>query len=99
MTEQARQSLSRISVIFHKQNAQRLCWFLRSFGTHAALFDVVRYRVKCELEGGAIPPATALQCDRAAVQIDKMPGNRQTQAKSAKLTADGRISLLEWREE
>src|SRR5882724_9320775 len=99
MTEQARQSLSCVSMIFHEQDAQRLCLFLRSLRIHAAFFDVVGYRVKCDLEGRAITSTAALHVDRPAMKIDKMFRNRQTQPKPTKLTADGGVSLLEWLEE
>src|SRR5438093_6490734 len=99
MTEQARQSLSCVSMIFHEQNAQRLRRFLRSLRIHAAFFDVVGYRVKCDLESRAITTTAALPFDRAAMKIDKMFRNRQTQSKPTKLTADRRVSLLEWPEE
>src|SRR5205814_452604 len=46
MTEQARQSPPRISVIFHQQNAQRLCRFLLTLRTHANLFGALRHCVK-----------------------------------------------------
>src|SRR5437588_5373942 len=95
MSEQTRQSVSRISMVFYQKNAQRLCRFSRSLGSHVALFRAVRYGVKHEFEGAAITSATALYFDRSAVQIDKMLRNRQTQAKPAKLTADGRITLFE----
>src|SRR6266567_3589051 len=99
MSEQTRQSLSCVSVIFHEQNAQRLCLFLRSLRIHAGLFDVVGYRVKCDLEGRAITSPAALHVNRAAMKIDKMFRNRQTQSEPTKLTADRRVSLLEWPEE
>jgi hypothetical protein len=91
--------VSRVPVIFHQQNAQRLGRFLWSLRIHAALFDVVGYRVKCDLESRAVTSPAALPLDRAAMKIDKMFRNRQTQAKPAKLTADRRISLLEWPKE
>src|SRR6266566_6310605 len=99
MSEQTRQGLSCVSVIFHEQNAQRLCRFLRSLRIHATFFDVVGYPVKCDLEGRAVTSPAALHVDRAAMKIDKMFRNRQAQAKPAKLTPHRRVSLLEWPEE
>src|SRR6266404_7024622 len=99
MSEQTRQRLSCVSVIFHEQNAQRLGRFLRSLRIHAGLFDVVGYRVKCHLESRAITSPAALPFDRAAMKIDKMFRNRQAQAEPAKLTTERRISLLEWPEQ
>ncbi len=40
-------------MIFYKQNAQRFSWFFRTLGTHSALFDVLRDRVKCDLNVGS----------------------------------------------
>src|SRR5438105_2676892 len=99
MTEQARQSPPRICVIFHQQNAQQLCRFLLTLRTHANLFGALRHCVKRDRESGAITSAAALDLDCAVVKIDKMPGNRQAQAKPAKLTAGRRVSLLEWPKE
>src|SRR5438874_6986721 len=99
MTEQARQSLSCVAVIFHEQNAQRFYRLSRNLRIHAAFFDVVGDRVKCHLESRAITSPAALPFDRAAMKIDKMFRNRQAQSESAKLTAERGISLLEWPEE
>src|SRR5438046_8097859 len=99
MTEQARQSLSCVAVIFHEQNAQRFYRLSRNLRIHAAFFDVVGDRVKCDRKSRAITSATALPVDRAAMKIDKMFRNRQTQPKPTKLTTGGRVSLLEWPEE
>src|SRR5260370_24108505 len=99
MSEQTRQSLSCVSVIFYEQNAQRLGLFLRSFRIHAALFDVVGDRVKCDLEGRAMTSTPALNVNRAAMKIDKMFRNRQAQPEPTKLAADRRVSVLEWLEE
>src|SRR5436190_20687124 len=99
MTEQARQSLSCVAVIFHEQNAQRFYRLSRNLRIHAAFFDLVGDRVKCDRKSRAITSATALPVDRAAMKIDEMFRNRQTQPKPTKLTTDGRVSLLEWLEE
>src|SRR5436309_4378051 len=99
MTEQARQSLSCVAVIFHEQNAQRFYRLSRSLRIHAALFDVVGDRVKCDRKSRAITSTAALPVDRAAMKIDEMFRNRQTQPKPTKLTAERGVSLLEWPEE
>ena len=99
MSEQARQRPSRIAVIFDEQDAQRLRRLLKTLGTHSVLFGAIRDSVKRHLKGRTVTSATALDCDRAAVKIDKMFRNRQTQPEPTKLTSDGRIRLLEWREE
>src|SRR5947209_11121676 len=99
MTEQARQSLSCVAVIFHEQNAQRFYRLSRNLRIHAAFFDVVGDRVKCDRKGRAITSPAALPVDRAAMKIDKVFRNRQTQSKPTKLTTGRRVSLLEWSEE
>jgi hypothetical protein len=48
ISEQARQRLPGIAMIFYNQNAQRLSWFFRTLGTHSVLLGVLRYRVKCD---------------------------------------------------
>ena len=53
MREQARQSMTRVSVVFHEQDAQGFCRFLRSWRIRAALFDALRGRVKRHCEGAA----------------------------------------------
>ena len=60
---------------------------------------MVGYRVKYDLGSRAVTSATALHVDGAAVEIDKILRNRQTQPKPTELAAEGRISLLEWHEE
>ncbi len=52
ISEQTRQRLQCIAMIFYKQNAQRFSWFFRALGTHFAFFDALRYRVKCDLNLG-----------------------------------------------
>src|SRR5438046_1413212 len=99
MTEQARQSLSCVAMIFYEQNAQRFYRLSRKLRIHAAFFDVVGNRVKCDRKSRAITSATALPLDRAAMKIDKMFRNRQTQSKPTKLTTGRGVSLLEWPEE
>src|SRR6266576_1191922 len=99
MTEQARQSLSCVAVIFHEQNAQRFYLFSRNLRIHAAFFDLLGDRVKCDRKSRAITSATALPVDRATMKINKMFRNRQTQSKPTKLTTGRRVSLLEWPEE
>src|SRR4030095_6327247 len=99
MSEQARQSMSRVSVVFHEQDAQGFCGFLRSLRIHAALFHALSGRVKGHFEGAAKTSAAALHFDRPAVEIDKMLRNGEAQAKPPELTPDRWISLLEWLEE
>jgi len=65
---------------------------------HRFFFLAVRDRVKGYFKGAAKTSAAALYFDCAAVKIDKMLRNGQTQAKPAKLPPDGWISLLERRE-
>src|SRR5438876_801080 len=56
------------------------------------------HRVKCDRKGRAITSPAALPVDRAAMKIDKVFRNRQTQSKPTKLTTGRRVSLLEWSE-
>ena len=72
MSEQARQSMSRVSVVFYEQDAQGFYWLLRSLRIHAALFHAVRDRVKGYFERAAKTSSPALHFDRPAVKIDKM---------------------------
>src|SRR5260370_22347428 len=99
MSEQTRQGVARVSMILHQQNAQWFSWLSRSSRIHTAPFRALRHRVKRQLKCAAITPASAMHFNRAAVKIDKMPGNCQTQTEPAKLPGNGRISLFEWREE
>src|SRR4029453_9411210 len=56
-------------------------------------------RVESYLKRRAETPATALRFNCAMMKIDKMFGNRQTQAEAAKLTGHRGVSLLKWREQ
>src|SRR5260370_11079602 len=99
MSEQTRQGVARVSMILHQQNAQWFSWLWRSSRIHTAPFRALRHRVKRQLKCAAITPASAMHFNRAAVKIDEIFRNGQSQAKPAKLTSDGWISLLKRREE
>src|SRR5438874_13664363 len=95
MSKQARQRLARVAVVFDKKDAQRFCRLSRSLRIHPAFFRALRHRVKRQFKCAAITSAPAIHFNRAAVKIEKVLRDRQTQPEPAKLATQRRISLLE----
>src|SRR5437660_8436149 len=96
MGEQTRQHVSRVPVVFYEQDPQ---WLLRTFHSARILIsfsDSLWQHVEYYLEGGAETPSTALGLNCAMVKIDKMFGDRETQAEPTELAGRRSISLLEW---
>src|SRR5437764_15427156 len=79
MSKQARQRLSRVTVVFDEKDAQRFCRLSRSLRVHSAFFRALRHRVKRQFKCAAITSAPAIHFNRAAVKIEKVLRDRQTQ--------------------
>src|SRR2546428_7310310 len=95
VTEKTGQGSSRVAVIFHEQNAQRLRRLARISRRHATATNALRQRVERDFERCSMTSATALRADRAIVKIDKVLGNRQAETETTKLTCDRGVTLFE----
>ena len=83
-------------MIFHKQYTQRFGCLAADAMVQADRCGSLWQSVQRNLERRAETSATALRFNSAMVKIDETFGNRESETKSAELSAYRRISLLKW---